>query len=427
VLTINSKRGRIITTGRFSREAETYAASLQDVTIELIDAAKLAHMISVAFPNGALPTHLSTAIKTTPDADFPSAFEASIFSKDRFQCGVEARAEVRIARTTHYEPFFVATYHAYGNVNTAVGEFTETWYGALWISGNGRRAGFGTPRFHGRKLSPLVPLGEALSAVPGSSEPPQLQPHQAVAGMKDFVASRCVKSVWYRGRNNRNYSATISPTASTIIIEGLAVCYIPVQEFALEVDGVRYEGEVDEAISPPAFQVTCPSLSTCCICGTATTSDNQILCSICHQPAHRWSIFFPDSFQCEACGGLACRNHMVRTGRRVTCTRCSKGGTPLRARWTGHFLFGLVTFVLIAMSVLLALLVIGYNGTESAHAFMATVLAVGTVLGVAAWMPCLVIIAIPSVRRTHNALIYAKPDFPKLDNKKPEWLYGQQH
>lgn len=85
-LTSNSCRALIVTTGKFSQDAENYAQSLTDIVVELIDMAKLAHMISVAFPNGALPTNLSVAIKTTPEnsrqyshrAFFPGAISARV-------------------------------------------------------------------------------------------------------------------------------------------------------------------------------------------------------------------------------------------------------------------------------------------------------------------------------------------------------------
>src|SRR5262245_36882422 len=51
ILTINATRGMIITTGRFSPGATAYAANLHDVSMQLIDAAKLAYLMSMTFPN----------------------------------------------------------------------------------------------------------------------------------------------------------------------------------------------------------------------------------------------------------------------------------------------------------------------------------------------------------------------------------------
>ena len=133
VLTANSQRGSIITTGRFSNEAEVYARSLSDVKIELIDAGKLAYLISIAFPNGTLSTKLSAASKTTPDAEFPQVFAQSIFSKIRYRSAAASKGSIRVTRVTEYETYFVGTFHAEGNVNTAVGEYSESWDGSIWI------------------------------------------------------------------------------------------------------------------------------------------------------------------------------------------------------------------------------------------------------------------------------------------------------
>ena len=104
-LTSNSRRAMIITTGRFSNDAEAYAQSLNDVDIELIDEAKLSHMLSIVYPKGAFPSNLSVAIQTTSDTDFPQIFAQSIFSPDRFQKGESEKYPVRVTRHTHYESF----------------------------------------------------------------------------------------------------------------------------------------------------------------------------------------------------------------------------------------------------------------------------------------------------------------------------------
>jgi len=425
VLTANSIRGTIITTGRFSGEAEIYAQSLNDVKIELVDAAKLDYIVQVAFPQGTLPTNLSAAIRTTPDADFPQIFAQSIFSKSRYQCGTGSKPHVGATRVTHYETFFIANYHADGSVNTAVGEYSQTWDGSVWISANGDKAGFGSPRSHGRKLEPLVPLAEALRTVPGQTTPPKLQPYKALAGMKTFIVDHCVKPISYRGRNNVTYSATIQPSPNMIVIDSLTLCYVPFQEFVLEVGGVRHEGEVDERGSPPQFQVTCPSLSECTVCGTATTADNQILCSICFRPAHRWGLFCPDSFQCEKCGSVACRNHTVRIGKAFACTKCGTGGRPLGARWLGHCLFGLATFTLIALAALITLVFFLHGVSDIASTPTLGLAAIGTVLGIVAWVPFLMMILQSAVLQKHKGLAYPKLLAQGEPTKQPDWLYGK--
>ena len=426
ILTANSNRGSIITTGRFSTEAETYAQSLNDVRIELIDGAKLAYLISTAFPNGALPTNLSAGVKTTPDAEFSQVFAQSILSISRYQSGAAAKKPLRAARVTNYEAYFVATYHAEGTLSTAVGKLSKAWDGSIWISANGHGAGFGSPRSHGRKIGPLAPLAEVTKAVPGQSAPPALQPHQAVNGMKDYIVSNCVKPVWYRGRNNRSYSATIQPLRNTIVIDSLTLCYVPFQTFVLEVGGVRHEGEVDEPGLPPVFYVTCPSLSQCIVCGTATRADNQVLCSVCSLPAHRQSLFFPDSFQCQICGDIICRKHTVRVAKQMVCTRCCKVGRPLGARWQRHFQFGLTTSALVSFSTAVVAGYLHFLGSPNASATGLGVLAIGLALALAMWIPFFCVIAQPYVLPSHKGLIYPKVLTKQVLAKRPDWLYGNQ-
>jgi restriction system protein len=428
VLTAKSNSGTIITTGRFSSDAETYARNLNDINLQLIDAAKLDYMISLAFPNGALPSKLLGAIKTTPDAEFPQVFAESIFSRERYQSGKAPQSPVRVIRTTEYHTYYIARYHADGSVNTAVGEYCETWDGSIWISANGDEAGFGSPRSHGEKLGPLVPLAEILKTVPGKSAPPRLQPHQAVGGMKQFLVNHCVKTVSYRGRNNVSYSAAIRASPNRIVIDSLKLCYVPHQEFMLQVEGVRYEGQVDECgSSPPQFHVTCSALSECSVCGTATTADNQILCSICFRPAHRWRLFSPDSFQCEKCGTLVCRNHTVHISKQVTCSRCGAGGRPLRARWFGHFLFGLGGSGVVALVTLIILFCLVHFGSGTGRAAM-VVFVIGCILALAVWVPFFAIVSQGSVLPKYQMLAYPKvldARSPLEPTNRPDWLYGK--
>jgi restriction system protein len=425
ILTANSTRGMIITTGRFSTEAATYADNLNDVRIELVDAAKLAYLASVAFPNGALPTNLCAGIKTTADADFRQVFPTSILSKRRYYSGTASATPVHVTRATRYETFFIAIYQAEGSVNTAVGEFSESWNGSVWVSADGDMAGFGSPRSRGRKLGSLVPLAEVLRAVPGQTTPPKLQPHQAVAGMKDFIINHCIKRHSYRGRNNVSYSATIQPSPTTIAVDSLKLCYIPVQEFVLEIGTVRYAGGVDERGTPTQFLVECPSLSKCTVCQTATTADNQVFCSICFRPAHRWGVFSPDSFNCGKCRATVCRTHTVRFGRTYACTRCGGGGRTLGPRWVGHCQIGLATSTLILLLTAISSACLIVFGSDGSKPVTFAVVGIGLSLGLVAWLPFIWMLLQPSVRLRHDSLTYPMLKIQEEPTKRPDWLYGK--
>ena len=407
-LTSNSCHALIITTGRFSKDAENYAQNLTDVDIKLIDMAKLAHMISVAFPNGALPTNLSFAIETTPDATFPQVFAKSIFSPERFQRGTFPINPVRVTRNTKYKTYYIAQYIARGSVNSANGQFSESWQGFIWISADGSAIGFGSLNAHWPQIPPLVSLAETLAKVPGMSTPPSLQPHQATAKMKAFVAGNCAKTVWYKGRNNVNYSKTISPSASTMEIQDLKLCYIPYQKFDLKISNTSYKGELNERDSPAKFYVTCPELSTCTVCDTATTPNNQIFCCVCFRPAHKWALLFPDSFECHQCKGKVCRHHTLSDPQGYSCKKCAVFGQSLGPRWLHLCIFGLVITGLALITALIAFIYFHLMLPEATMAVFSHICLTAIIVGLASWTPCLAIISQKYLLSRHKTLIYPK-------------------
>ena len=424
VLTANSIRGSIVTTGRFSTEAETYAKNLNDVTIELIDSAKLAYLSSRAFPNGGLPAELSSGLPTTPDGEFSEAFTQSVFSKSRYQCRSALKNPIRVERVTKYKAYFIANYQAQGIVSRTGGKYSEAWDGSIWIKADGSQTGFGWPRTSGPNLAKLVPLAEVLKKVPGQTMPPKIQPHQAVAEMKAYIAGNCSTSISYQGQNNRNYSATIKPNLNTIILDSLMLCYLPFQKFVLVLGDVQYEGKVEEQGSPTDFHVTCPSLSECTVCGTATTADNQVFCSICSRPAHRHSFLFPDSFHCQKCGDVICRKHTVNVGNKNVCTRCAKNGRPLGARWLRHCQIGLAGSALFGLLTLVVMGLLSYKSYDIVNPATGRLFVIGLLLVLAAWIPFLCVILQSTVLEKHKGLTYPKIQGEKPPTKKPDWLYG---
>ena len=349
VITKHSTRGMIVTTGRFSPEAEKYAKSLNDVTIELWDAAKLAYLISITFTNSPINSKLAAGIRTTPDSEFPSAFAKSIFSPPRYFRGKNASTAVHVERTTLYPCFYIAEYIAAGSTKTAAGTYSSDWSGTVWIRGDGSKAGFGFPGDLVDELPPPVPLNEVFRTVPGEVECPSLQPYQATAEMKDYIIENCRDQVRYRGQNNVGYSRTILPASGSVIIRSLVLYYIPRQSFVLRIGGASHKGSVDELESPVHYSIRCSTLSTCSVCGTATTAKRQVLCAVCYRPAHRWSPFFPDSMKCTQCKAFVCRNHAVRDRSRVCCVRCSPTGHSLRPRWLPFFVMACLASIAIAL------------------------------------------------------------------------------
>jgi hypothetical protein len=220
-----------------------------------------------------------------------------------------------------------------------------------------------------------------------------LQPHQAVAEMREFLVGNCVKVIAYYGRNNVRYTRTLTPSPGKVQISALVLCYMPHQTFVLRIGHTCHEGEVVEQGSPPCFRVKCSSLTRCSVCGGVTSATNQILCALCFKPAHKWGLLSPDSFQCKKCNALICRSHAVRRKGQLLCSRCGPGGRPLRARWLPHCLFGL------GVSTLTAAAVVALSGNQ---------LVAGAVVLAAGWIPLLGLLLRPLVSGNEQDLVYPK-------------------
>jgi restriction system protein len=395
VLTAGAKWGMIITTGRFSSEAEAYVQQLQDVRFELLDASKLARLIATTFPNSAIPKNLATAIRTTSDAEFPQTFAKSVFSESRYRSGTRSRTPVRVERRTRYVPFYLADYEAEGSAKTARGTFEQQWHGRVWLRGDGRDAGLGDLPLQSAAPQ-LGALSQILRITPGDTAPPVLQPHEAASRLREFLSENCIKYVRYYGRNNSLYVRTVAPSRGRVQIHSLVLCYVPYQRFRLEIGGVCYEGKVSEAPSHAQFRVQCAPLSVCTVCGGGTTASNQILCAVCFRPAHRWGIFCPDSLVCRQCGAIVCRKHAVRFRGRQLCARCAPGGRPVVPRWVPHCVIGL------AVSALAACAEVALNGTH----LVGSHLIIATLVSGAGWLPSLGLLLRTRLHTKGASLLY---------------------
>jgi restriction system protein len=391
--TAGAREAMIITTGRFSHAAEVYARQLPDVRIELVDAVKLAHLIATTLPGGRVAPNLTMAAATTSDNEFPQAFAGSVFAEPRYRSALHQRVDVQVHRRTRYAPFYVACFTGHGALNTAAGRVSKDWEGRVWLRADGQDAGFGFPPYRSAGGGAYTQLQRVLQAVPGHTTAPKLQPHEAWAQMKSFVVENCRHSIFYYGRNNQSYARTVTPTAGTVQPHGLRVVYVPRQTFVLHIGNAGHKGEVDEQASPPRFYVTCPSLSRCTVCGTATAAAKQVLCAVCFMPAHRWSILCPDSFRCVKCGALVCRHHAVRSGWRRVCRRCAPDGRSLWPRWLGHLLCGMITTTGAGLAELV-----------EPGQFLMGMVAVALV----GWLPLLGLLGRPLVARKSRLLIYPK-------------------
>jgi hypothetical protein len=385
----NARKGIIISTGRVSKYAHEYADQLSDISIEIIESAKLSYM---AEKTGLLSKDSYTlddtsfSVKTISDNSFPEIFLGSIFSEPRFNSGQrKVLDDFDVIRNTNYEGFYIADFSAHGKLDSSVKNFTASWEGTISVDIEGKNC-------HSSKIGSLskykiIPLGKALEISPGSSSPPQIQPHEAMSLMKNHVVKTCYKTVRYRGRNNVTYVRKVKPKKRSIQITNIKLVYFPKQSFELRTDRLLHTGNLKE--SDDSFHIRSNTLSECCICGRTTKSDNQVFCYICHQPAHVWTFFTPDSFRCEHCGATVCRNHTLRIGKEKVCIECAnEKAVQLRARGFPHLIIGIVISALIIMFPLVIFMLqsLGYDLSWISY-FSETLVILAFIVFALAWAP----------------------------------------
>lgn len=342
VLTAGTDKGMILTTGKFSRNAVGYVANLEDAEIELWDSSKLiyyAEKVGLPYNQEGIQDKSALAVETSSDSRFSKRFPERIFSEPRYIPGEGNDLETAVSRETTYEGYYLAEFESSGDLETAVGPKEAFWEGVVWSDINGRRLGFGSPPEREINFERLVPLGEALDSVPGSSTNPEVQPHEMENTMKDHILESLSKTVRYKGRNNVRYTRHITPDSKSTHLSNLKLVYMPRQTFSLEANGTIHDGEVKERGDD--FLVNSDSMSICNICNRAVTESNQIFCAICHQTAHEKSFLTPDSFRCENCGATICYDHAAREAGEIVCTRCATDASkPPRKRWLPHSIIG---------------------------------------------------------------------------------------
>lgn len=340
MITADSARGLVMTTGRFSSQAQEYAEALTDARIELWDGQRLAYLAEkhgLAEDGQITEDEATLALHTMPDTAFVQAFPERVLTPDRFHPGDGHLFDVEAGRVTWYRGYYVADYEAAGSLGSAVGTFRETWQGRAWVRADGRDAGLGEPPLGPVHETRLVPLREALEGTPGKTDPPGIQPHEAEDALQRTVMSSCSRTVTYTGRNNVTYTREVTPDASSTHVSAVRLVYLPRHRFQLRFhDGKAVRGRVRQA-GDGGFLVRSEALQVCTVCRREAKPDRQVLCAVCHKAAHKPGFLTPDSHRCAACDATVCHHHARRDDRDVVCTRCAaEDARPARKRWLPH-------------------------------------------------------------------------------------------
>ena len=344
VLTCNSKKGMIITSGRFTQEATSYAMSLNDISMELVDVLKLDHLQQVVLPNSEGTAQKAISFATMSKNDLREFLINKVLN---YSENIDSERKYLINRlafdtVTIYAPIFSLYYSAEGNKKILGSIHRKTWEGFIFLSDGDKQIQLENPPGCGRGFEHTVSLGDALKRNPGNAIAPTMQLFQVSKMMKEHIANSFSHGISYKGKNGRKYSAQLVPTTENIRFSDFRLIYVPRRTFWMMVQDVQYSGDIDEISDDSSILVKCKTLSMCNVCKTATSGKNQIICSICFLPAHRWSILFPDSFVCCMCKKPVCRNHTTRAGLAFFCASCKPISDFVVPRWAGCLIFGLL-------------------------------------------------------------------------------------
>lgn len=352
ILNSGAKKGIIVTTGQFSSEASTYAANLNDVKITLIDKTKLDYIVQTSGIAKENNLSASKSIATIKEIDFEDIFIEAILKSNSESFDLKSKTNILAKRFTSYKAYYVGSYEASGFQSTAGGTFSRRWNGTIWLDSEGKTWGFDSPRKLGTHLSPTNTFAEVLRQVPGKSQAPSLELHQAKTKIKELILKSCESYHGYRGRNNVWYQARIKPSAQNTNIFNLNLFYLPEQFFEIRRGKTVHSGYLEESDDPSEFRILCESFSKCSICGSNTDSANQMLCPICFNSSHKKGFIFQETFFCPECQRTVCRNDTVYKGFEKRCKECHPGGRALEPTWFWPLFLGLIFWFFLLASTL---------------------------------------------------------------------------
>lgn len=368
IITAGSSRGMVLTTGRFAKAATEYAASL-DISIDLVDGVRLAHMaathgIPVMRSQGAGSAGL--ALRSISDAEFNEKFTARVFSS-RLTAGNHPLPTLDADRATNYVCYYVGEYSAHGQAFTSGGIAEASWKNSIWIHGADGAAGTGNPPFADLASTPVVTIGEALEDCAGSVAQPTIPLHDAARRMKSFIMRTHTESVTYRGGNNQRYTKHIRPSARNTDVWNVKALYVPLHRFTATIGDKRFEGQYYE--TQGTLAISSPALNTCITCKTYVDSRDQAFCARCHAPVHRASFLRPDSTTCSSCRAVVCAEHAAQAGARKYCGACAPPDARKYRRLLPHLAI-LSVGVLVGAAIVLmdlgsGLLAFGISGASS--------------------------------------------------------------
>jgi restriction system protein len=307
ILTANSRKGFLVTTGKFSPAAIKYAKTLGS-TIELVDLRVLADMANRA------------GIKILKKGENTAVYHVLPPSQELVDekvlddvVGIAlshpyTREELTdtVIDEVNFTPAYLLEYSLHENFSTTVGIIHKVHVdrGRILIDGQ-----------DGTLIKPeLAKYVEQSSLIENWQSPHNKTVYSSgkfklgLSSVKkrgiNFVRELHTKNVGYYGGNNVHYSKKCVPKKSSIFVRSLTQVYFPhlkvsskiiSRKHRLSLVGNRHELEIIQS-----------DAGKCEICGD-TLGNKRLLCNSCGKVVHAPRFIFGHSFTCELCEKTICK------------------------------------------------------------------------------------------------------------------------
>jgi len=313
VISANTNRGILVTTGHFTEEAVEYAKNLAKTgtTIEMVDRPLLADLASRA------------GIRLVRHGEKLNVWSYDIPPREVTQRAVQdyvsslAQTHPRnmeallskSARSVTFRPLYLVKYAVDATFATTVGVIhRESVANAkLILDGNNGQV-YDDQIIQFFKNEQQTRFGEPPKELSGSLPTFKIDATSLQRMALSAITKLHTRTVPYYGANNRRYTKVCVPGVRDIHIGDIRQLYLPLIRFDFGLATTEYF--VGGAQAPSGrFLPLSENLKNCRICGSPA-GKNAIICDVCGKITHSGGILLSSvhGFQCKRCGRTTCRS-----------------------------------------------------------------------------------------------------------------------
>lgn len=335
ILTAKSKKGYLVTTGKFSPAAVEYSRSLGS-TIELVDLRVLADMANRAGIRVLQKGENTIVYHVSPPSD-------DLIKKTmlRYVVGI-AQSSPKTPRElietkineVNFIPAYLFEYSLHQNFSTAVGTIHQVDVNRGQLLIDGQDGTVIKPEF--AKYVKLYCMVEQW--VPPKKDETVYSSGKFKLGLStvkkrgiNFVRALHTETVNYVGGNNVCYSKKCVPNKSSIFVRSISQVYIPFLNVKSKIISQEHQleivGNTENAESVDIHHAKCE------LCGDFL-GEKRLLCNSCGRVVHAPKFFVGHSYNCEICKKTICKECTLWTRKYIFFKKklCEDCGHELEAQ-----------------------------------------------------------------------------------------------